>query len=177
MALCALAALSACDRQSGSEEQGSLPGAQLDRSHSGSAMPDVTFEDPDGVPIRLAAFRGKPVLVNLWATWCAPCVEEMPTLDALARREKERLQVLVVSQDLEGAKKVDPFFAKADFAMLRPYLDPENGLNFSYNSGVMPTTVLYDARGKEIWRVVGGMDWNGRRATRLLKETVKSPAS
>jgi thiol-disulfide isomerase/thioredoxin len=72
------------------------------------------------VAVTLAAFRGKPLLVNLWATWCAPCVREMPTLDRLAVREKDKLQVLVISQDLDGAAKVTPFVEKAKFAALQP---------------------------------------------------------
>jgi hypothetical protein len=78
------------------------PTGRLDRSHAGSAAPAATFEDPDGEPVTLADFRGRPLLVNLWATWCAPCVAEMPTLDALARREGERLQVLALSQPQPG---------------------------------------------------------------------------
>ena len=143
---------------------------KLDRSHAGNAAPDVTFEGPDGAPTSLDQYKGTPVLVNLWATWCGPCVEEMPTLDALAVREKGKLQVLTVSQDLEGAAKVDPYFKKAGFKMIQPYLDPENGLNFAYNTGIMPTSVLYDAKGREVWRIVGGLDWTSEKARKLLAE-------
>ncbi len=138
-------------------------------------MPDVSFEDPDGVPTTLADYTGKPVLVNLWATWCAPCVHEMPTLDALAEREKQRLQVLTVSQDIQGAEVVDPYFSEAGFKNIRPFLDPDNGLNFAYKTGIMPTTVLYDAQGKEVWRMTGSLDWNGARAAALLEETLANP--
>lgn len=182
--------LSACDSRSDGEEQdgntrivindenagkSNLSG-ELDITKRGTPAPDVEFEDPDGMKVTLADFRGKPVLVNLWATWCGPCVEEMPTLDALAIREKDRLQVLTVSQDLAGAAKVDPFFEKGGFKMIQPYLDPENGLNFSFKTGLMPTTVLFDAEGKEVWRMLGGMDWNGSRASALLEETLSNPA-
>jgi len=190
LSICALATLSACDSRSGEAEQGGTGNivandekagksglsGELDISKRGTPAPDVQFEDPDGMAVTLADFRGKPVLVNLWATWCGPCVEEMPTLDALAMREKDRLHVLTVSQDLEGATKVDPFFKKADFQMIGPYLDPENGLNFSFKTGLMPTTVLFDAEGKEVWRMLGGMDWNGSRASALLEETLTNPA-
>ena len=141
----------------------------VDRSKKGEAAPDLGFLDPAGKPATLAAFRGKPLLVNLWATWCAPCVREMPTLDRLAVREKDKLQVLVISQDLDGAAKVTPFFEKAKFTALQPYLDPD--VKFSTGYGVnLPTTILYDAQGKEVWRVSGDMDWDGETAAKWIAE-------
>ncbi|QTD55266.1 TlpA family protein disulfide reductase [Parasphingorhabdus cellanae] len=153
------------------ESESGLVG-RLDISKRGSAMVDTPFKDPDGKIVSLSDFVGKPVLVNIWATWCAPCVVEMPMLDELAAREKDRLKVLVVSQDIQGAEKVDPFFAKADFNELEAYTDQENGLSFGFGSGLMPTTVLYDASGKEVWRVIGAMDWDGARAAMLMEETL-----
>lgn len=141
----------------------------VDRSKKGEAAPDYGFLDPAGKPVTLAAFRGKPLLVNLWATWCAPCVREMPTLDRLAVRETGKLQVLVISQDLDGVAKVTPFFEKGKFAALEPYLDPD--LRFSTGYGVnLPTTILYDAQGKEVWRVSGDMDWDGETARSWIAE-------
>jgi thiol-disulfide isomerase/thioredoxin len=183
--LCLSAMLTACDKQSEDVEQ-AIDEAQegetiesdsglvgrLDISQRGSAMVDTPFKDPDGNEVSLSDFIGKPVLVNIWATWCAPCVVEMPMLDELAAREKDRLKVLVVSQDIQGAEKVDPFFAKADFNELEAYTDQENGLSFGFGSGLMPTTVLYDASGKEVWRVIGAMDWDGARAAMLMEETL-----
>ena len=144
---------------------------RLDISHRGEAMPAITFEDPDGRVAHLSDFRGNPLLVNLWATWCGPCVAEMPTLDVLAGREAERLQVIVVSQDNSRAL-VDGWWAKRSFKQLKPYLDSKNDLGFAFDTGVLPTTVLYDAAGKEVWRVVGGMNWDGPRANTLLAETL-----
>lgn len=134
-------------------------------------MPAIAFEDPNGSMTRLSDFRGKPLLVNLWATWCGPCVAEMPTLDTLAGREAERLQVIVVSQDNSRAL-VDGWWAKRSFKKLKPYLDSKNDLGFAYDSGMLPTTILYDAQGKEVWRVIGGMNWDGPRANTLLAETL-----
>lgn len=141
----------------------------LDRSHKGEPAPEVTFQSPDGKPVTLAAFRGRPLLLNLWATWCAPCVREMPALDRLAQREGDKLQVVTVSQDLEGAAKVTPYFAKAQFKALKPWLDPEVGLSTHYGVN-LPTTVLYDAQGREVWRVAGDMDWDGETAKTWLAE-------
>lgn len=149
---------------------------RLDISKRGTPAPSDGFRTPAGEPVTLAAFRGKPLLVNLWATWCGPCVAEMPTLDALAERAGDRVQVLVVSQDIKGAEVVGPYFEKAGLEHLEPYLDPENALGFSIASGMLPTTVLYDAEGREVWRVIGAMHWNGPRANTLLAEALAGGA-
>ena len=141
----------------------------VDRSHKGAAAPAAAFRGPDDAPVTLASFRGQPLLVNLWATWCAPCVAEMPTLDALAAKSGGKMTVIAVAQDLQGAAVVDPWFQKAGLKALQPYLDPENGLLDAANSA-LPTSIFYDAEGRELWRVVGAIDWQGKEATTLLAE-------
>ncbi|HEX8446951.1 MAG TPA: TlpA disulfide reductase family protein [Sphingomonas sp.] len=148
------------------------PAGKVDLSHAGEAMPAVPFTGPDGAPATLTRFRGKPLLVNLWATWCAPCLAEMPTLDALAAREQGRLQLMVVSQDLAGKREVDPYFAKEKFKALIPYLDKQNVLMEATKADTLPVTILYGADGKERWRVVGGMDWTGAEAKALLDKAL-----
>ena len=107
-------------------------------------MPAVNLSNPDGRTLNLGALQGTPVLLNLWATWCAPCVKEMPLLDDLASEYDGRLRVVTASQDMQGAEKVAPFFAEKGYARLEPWMDPENELSFAIGGGVMPTTVLYD---------------------------------
>lgn len=141
----------------------------IDRSHNGEATPTAAFTGPDDAAVTLAAFRGRPLLVNLWATWCAPCVAEMPTLDALAAKSGEAMTVIAVAQDLQGAEVVDPWFQKAGLKALQPYLDPENGLLDAANSA-LPTSIFYDAEGRELWRVIGAIDWQGKEAQALLAE-------
>ncbi len=180
-----------CDRQSSAPEQAnaaasapladevppatgpraSKPEAMgvLDRSHQGEVASDLQFIDPAGKPVTIAAFAGKPVLLNLWATWCAPCVAEMPTLDGLAERLDGKLTVLAVSQDLEGAAKVDPFFRNAQFKRLQPYRDPQAALSIAYQAN-LPTTILFDSQGREVWRMLGGVNWAGDTATALVDE-------
>ncbi len=128
------------------------------------------FTGPDGKAVTLAAFKGQPLLVNLWATWCVPCVKEMPSLDRLAARTRGKLRVLTVNQD-SAKQAVDPvpgWWTRAKLGNLELYRDADNNLGFAFGGGVLPTTVLYDAQGKEIWRISGGMDWDGARANTLL---------
>lgn len=146
------------------------PQGEADRSRAGQKAPDAAFEDPDGAPVRLADFRGKPLLLNLWATWCAPCVKEMPTLDALAAREEGKLQVVTVSADLDGREKVEAFLAARRFRSLEGWLDPDMALMTALGIGTLPATILYDAEGREVWRVIGAEDWTGEEARALLAE-------
>ncbi len=152
------------------ERQGT---GRLDRSHAGSPAPKILFEDPAGEPASIADFRGKPVLLNLWATWCGPCVVEMPSLDALAAREPG-VQVLALSQDMNGHQKVDAFFAQREFKKLEPYIDAELSMMSALGISTLPTTILYDANGREVWRMTGMEDWAGARAAALIDEALKS---
>lgn len=143
---------------------------KIDRSHAGQAAPQLQFTDPDGAKVTLAEFEGKPLLLNLWATWCAPCVAEMPTLDALAAQDED-LQVLAVSQDIAGQEaKVAAFFEERKLSRLEPYRDPTMEMMTALEAGVLPTTILYDSKGREVWRMVGAMDWAGAEAAKLIEE-------
>ncbi|MDQ3079120.1 MAG: TlpA family protein disulfide reductase [Pseudomonadota bacterium] len=166
--------LTACDRQKPEAPQASADapsGKGLDRSHKGKSAPDVNFLAPDGGETSLAELEG-PVLVNLWASWCAPCVKELPTLNALARRQGRdgALKVVAVSQDIGAQASVESFLAKLKVADLGAYHDPEMKLTDALGVRVMPTTVLYDAAGREVWRYVGDLDWTGSEAKALLAE-------
>lgn len=147
-----------------------VPAGRLDRSHAGTPAPEAWFKDPHDDPASFEDFRGKPLLVNLWATWCAPCVAEMPTLDALAEREGDRLHVLALSEDDDGRAKVEAFFAAREFARLEPYLDPELAIMAALGITTLPTTILYDAQGREVWRLTGIEDWESDRAAALIAE-------
>lgn len=180
-------AMAACDPGQPDSSNGSVaapaaPGeagaGRLDRTRAGRAAPDVTFRDPEGNPASLADFRGKPVLLNLWATWCAPCVAEMPTLDALAAREGDKLEVLTISQDLDGRDKVEAFFKERGYKNLETWLDPRMALMSDLKVSTLPTTVLYDAQGREVWRMTGIEEWTSPRAAELIAEAgAVSPAA
>ncbi len=178
---CAIALLAgACDRQSAEPAQQQENSAEanaeeltgtLDRTHAGAALPEVTVTDPAGTTLNLAEASGKPMLLNLWATWCAPCVVEMPMLDAIAGEMGDRLRVVTVSEDMKGAEVVVPFFEQKGFANLPHWMDPEMDLAFGFGGGAsLPLTVLYDAEGKEVWRMIGGFDWSSDEARALIEE-------
>jgi thiol-disulfide isomerase/thioredoxin len=190
LTLCSLL-VAGCDRQKAADGQGaagqanvSAPQAQplqesakdlgyahiIDRSRAGRPAPTTRFTGPDDDALTLADFRGKPLLVNFWATWCAPCVAEMPTLDRLAARSVDRLSVIAVAQDRQGAAIVDPWFRRARLTRLLPYLDPDSRLLGAAGGAGLPVTILYDAQGREVWRVVGALDWTGADARALLSE-------
>lgn len=177
IALVPILILAACDKQPAPAPQPKAvetPDAEagkLDISQRGKAMAASTFAAPDGKPVTLAAFKGKPVLVNLWATWCGPCVKEMPSLDKLAKRSAGKLTVLTVNQT-DDAAAIAKWWAPRQLNNLAPYRDEAGKLLNDFESGVLPTTVLYDADGKEVWRIVGGMDWDGARASTLLAEVL-----
>ncbi len=169
-------AVSACDREApeDAQEQGALGGEKaslsgvIDDSKAGALLPAMNVTDPSGKSLNLGAVQGEPVLLNLWATWCAPCVVEMPMLDDLAQELDGQVRVLTVSQDLQGADKVTPFFEKMQFEMLEPWMDPENELAFATGGGVLPTTVMYDSNGQEVWRVIGEYDWSSAEAREAI---------
>ncbi len=173
-------AIAGCDTQTQPSQQANettpasnaaapTPGGTVDRSHKGEAAPTIAFTDAAGKKLALAAFQGKPVLLNLWATWCVPCIKEMPTLDTLAGKVGDTLVVLPLSQDLKGMEVVGPFFQKNGYKHLKPYLDTDTA--FSVQMGTnLPTTILYESTGKEVWRVSGDFDWAGDAAAKLIAE-------
>ncbi|HWJ70096.1 MAG TPA: TlpA disulfide reductase family protein [Sphingobium sp.] len=143
----------------------------VDRSHKGEAMPDKPFTAIDGTPATLKKVAaGKPMLVNLWATWCAPCVAELPALDKVAASAAAQgISVVAISQDQETGG-VAPFWEARKLTSLRTWLDPDNALGFHYATGTLPTTILYDGHGKEVARIVGALDWSGPDGQALLQE-------
>jgi thiol-disulfide isomerase/thioredoxin len=174
----AIVALTACSKPEQPANQAQPAAAEagpqkgVDRSHKGKAAPDVVFTNPDGGDISLASFHGVPVLVNLWATWCAPCVKELPTLDRLAQAHAVdgALGVIAVSQDSGPHPSVVAFLGKLKIKDLGAYQDSKMGLSGALGAEVLPTSILIDAEGREVWRYVGDLDWTSPEAARLLSE-------
>ena len=179
---CALLALASCHKAShppSNQTSPTAPGVPVkgaDRTHEGHIAPAVEFNDPDGNATSLKAFAGKPTLVNLWASWCAPCVKELPTLDRLARAESGKLNVVAISQDMAPHASVEAFLKEHQIATLESYQDPKMALSGALGAEVLPTSILYDANGREVWRYVGDQDWTSPAAAKLLAEAGLPPA-
>ena len=172
-----LVAAAGCTRQSPAPEQanGSAPTAvapvapvagAVDRSYKGEAPPAARLTGLDGKPATLPT--AKPLLVNLWATWCAPCLAELPALDRAAGLRANRLTVVAVDQG-DDAAKVQAFLRGKPLAHARPLLDHDMAASLKLAAN-LPTTILYDAGGKEVWRVTGGRDWTSAESLKLLDE-------
>jgi thiol-disulfide isomerase/thioredoxin len=124
-------------------------------------LPDVRFTDGSGKPLSLAEFRGKVVLLNLWATWCGPCREEMPTLDRLqAALGGPDFEVVALSIDRAGMGVVEAFYAEIGVKNLARYIDESGKAAQQLNAVGLPTTLLLDREGREIARHVGPAEWD-----------------
>ena len=174
--------IAGCDRQKPEAPQAPAAESQsvkgVDRSHKGEPAPAAKFKNPDGGDFDLAKFKGTPVLVNLWASWCAPCIKELPTLQQLeqAQAAEGKLGIIAVSQDTGAQGSVEAFLGERDIGRFAAYHDPDMNLTSALNIQVMPTTILYDAEGKEIWRYVGDLDWTSEEAKQLLSELPTLPS-
>jgi thiol-disulfide isomerase/thioredoxin len=138
-------------------------------------LPELAFTDADDKPLTLADYKGKVVLVNFWATWCAPCVKEMPSLDRLqAQIGKDKLVVLPLSLDGASRAKVAPFYADQKLAHLGIYFDKDKKALGALDVSVLPTSVLIDPQGRELGRLEGDADWDKPEAVALIKAATQS---
>jgi thiol-disulfide isomerase/thioredoxin len=173
----ALLAVVACHKPQQQEANQSAPATEagpqkgVDRSHRGSPIPDVKILDAMGGKSALRYHQdGRPLLLNLWASWCAPCVKELPTLQKLRDERKGEIIVFPVSQDDGPQRSVEAFIASHHLDFVA-YQDPKMALSAALGPDtVLPTTILYDAGGKEVWRYVGDLDWTSPEAAKLLAE-------
>lgn len=131
------------------------------------------FNGPDGKPMTLNDLKGKVVLLNLWATWCAPCRKEMPHLNQLQEElGSDQFEVVAVSVDRGSAEKSKQFLAEVGATSLRFYHDPKAKVGFALMAIGMPTTLLFDRDGREIGRLVGPAEWHSKEAKDLIKAAV-----
>lgn len=136
-------------------------------------VPESPFFDEEGNELSLADFRGRVVLVNLWATWCAPCLEEMPTLDLLqGHMASEDFEVVAISVDKAGVEKSRQFLDDLGVEHLDLYSDPAMKLNFALSVYGLPTTLLLDREGREIGRLTGTADWDGPYVHKFLQHFI-----
>ena len=137
------------------------------------AMGGFTFLDVEGKTVRLSDFKGTPVVLNIWAKWCAPCLVEMPKLNHLQRDVTPgTLAVVAVAVDEPDPLKVRDFLANRRWDALKPYLDPTNVFAKALDIKSIPVTLLIDKNGYALVRVDAPVDWFSDEAIRLLQRTI-----
>lgn len=176
LALAAYAMLAGCESETSAPDlSGHATGAMktFDAAESPQPLPDgLTFQGADG-PVTLADYRGKVVLVNLWAEWCAPCIEEMPTLQALdSALGGEDFQVLPVSVDGNGIAESQKVLARFGAGELKTIGDADMTLMTRLGLTGLPASVLLDRQGREIGRLVGPAEWDSTEAKALVRAAI-----
>ena len=138
---------------------------------------DFKFQDAFGKTRSLSEWRGKVVLLNLWATWCAPCREEMPSLDNLKKHfSNEKFDVVTISMDRGGVSKPRKFFDEERIKYLDLFIDKTSRLMFQMKAVGLPATILLDQQGREIGRMAGPAQWDSDRAIDLVKKALLKPS-
>ena len=133
------------------------------------ALGEVFFTDAEGAPVSLADKRGRVVLMNFWATWCPPCVREMPSLSRLqAKFDLSVFEVVLISEDRD-AGLIEPFYRRLGLDNMAIYHDPRSRLSRQLAIGGLPTSLLIDRNGNEIGRVVGPAEWDSPAALELIR--------
>ncbi len=136
--------------------------------------PEAGFTDADGTMRHLSDFAGKGVVVNLWATWCVPCVAEMPALQAMAAAlATDGIVVLPLSSDRGGAEVVRRFYVGHGVTTLPIWLDPKGELARAWGARGLPTTIIIDRQGRERGRLEGAVDWAAADALAGIKRLVE----
>lgn len=132
-------------------------------------VPNITFEDGEHGKRMLSEFRGQIVLINFWATWCAPCVRELPSLDRLQKRLKGKgVTVIALSLDRGGAQAVREFYDEVGIRHLGVYVDPTMDAQQAFAIPGLPTTVLIDREGRDRGRLIGPANWDSKDAKNLV---------
>jgi len=145
-------------------------------------LPNLAFDDANGQPRKLSDWRGKTVLVNLWATWCVPCRKEMPALDRLQEKlSGPNFEVVAINIDTRDPEKPRKFLQDAKLTRLG-YFNDQKAKVFQDLKGIgralgMPTSVLVDSQGCEIGTIAGPAEWNSDDAVKLIEAAVKPQAA
>ena len=142
----------------------------LKPAHPPTAPAAITFLDKNGTPHQLAEFLGHGMVINLWATWCVPCVAELPSLAALARTlAPDNIAVMPLSSDRGGLAKVEAFYAERGITELPILLDPKGSAGLAWGARGIPTTLIIDRLGRERARAEGAADWATPAAAELIR--------
>ena len=147
-------------------------------SDAAQPVPDIRFQDGDGKPLALSQFRGKVVLLNVWATWCAPCRKEMPALDQLQQKlGGAEFEVIALSIDSGGSAAVRRFYDEMGIRSLAVYVDASMEGTGKLRALGIPTTLLLDREGRERWRKTGPAEWDSPEIVESLRAKLRGGAS
>lgn len=150
---------------------GELAGFEL--AQAVNPAPKTAFFNAAGDKLTLADFAGKVVLVNLWATWCAPCLKEMPTLDALqAALGGDDFEVLAISVDAGGAEKSQAYLDRLGVSHLNLYVEPSFKINREVEAFGLPATLLFDREGHLVGRMAGPAEWDAKEVQTLVRHVM-----
>jgi thiol-disulfide isomerase/thioredoxin len=131
--------------------------------------PMISLVDLAGNTVSLSEFSGRVVLINLWATWCEPCLREMPSLERMQSRLGDKITVVAISEDRGGNKTVEPFINKLGLKSFKTYLDPKSEAGRAFKVAGLPTSILIDREGRVLGRVEGAADWDSPKLLGVLK--------
>jgi thiol-disulfide isomerase/thioredoxin len=131
-------------------------------------VPSLTFTDANGQTLSPDDFHGRVVVLNLWATWCAPCAAEMPKLDALRKRFGDRLAIVALTEDHDGLAAAKAFYHFHDFDGMPVYADTSGNAARALKAPALPVTLVLDAEGREIARADGAADWSSPAITGFI---------
>ena len=147
--------------------------AKVELKDPRAAIPTFAFKNLDGSDASYDAFKGKVVLINFWATWCVPCVKEMPSLNKLATTiGKDKFAVVALSLDGPTRAKVAPFIRDKELGALDVYLDDKRSAYGKLDILVLPTSILVDKQGREVGRLSGDAEWDTPDAIALIRHLI-----
>ena len=135
---------------------------------------DLKFKDDEGKEISFSDFQDKVILVNFWATWCAPCIKEMPSLDRLKKKINKNFDVIAISVDRDGVKKVKDFFNENKITNLEEYFDTKNSLAKEMNLIGLPTSFFINKKGDLIGYFQGDLEWDNNTVIEFINYLIKT---
>ena len=140
----------------------------------GNPAPDFNLPDLEGTMVSIADYKGKIVLLNIWATWCPPCVEEMPSMENLYKKlSKDGFEILAISIDASGAETVSAFIHQHNLSFT-VLVDPEGTIRSLYHTTGIPESTIIDKNGNIVEKIIGPRDWDGNEAVRYFRQLMNT---
>jgi thiol-disulfide isomerase/thioredoxin len=136
-----------------------------------TTAPDLKFTNAAGKPLTLANYKGSGLIVNIWATWCGPCVAELPTFAAISGTlGKSKILILPISVDMNGSTIVQPFYSSHGITNLPVLLDPDGTATDALNTDGIPVSIIINPQGQLVGRLDGSANWNSPATLALIRQ-------